>query len=208
MNNPTDCISHCTNCQLCKNQLPLVQLCYNAEIFWVGLSAVKSSVNYEIPLSSNTNSGKLINSIESILPSISFYKTNIVKCLPLEDGKIRYPSISEMKNCYFHLEREMEFFKPKIVFLLGKQVSSFVLKEYKINDISLNDDFNYSTYDVDEKIFIPIHHPSFILVYKRKKLTNYINSLREIIEVIKEERTFTNIVNYNKGRQPHAVETY
>lgn len=181
MSKLVETVRNCTKCNLCNNQLPLVQECNNADIFWVGLSAVKTQSTSDIPLSPITNSGKLIESIEFLLPSVSFYKTNLVKCLPLNKNKIRYPSSSEMKNCFFHLENEIDFFEPKMIFLLGKQVATFVLKEYGVKDISLNDSFNYETFQLGGNIFVPIHHPSFILIYKRKKLEDYIDGIKDII---------------------------
>jgi uracil-DNA glycosylase len=201
-----EAIRNCKNCKLFNNQLPLVEFCNDAEIFWVGLSAVKTSVNSEIPLSPNTNSGKLIKSIEYFLPSITFYKTNVVKCLPLENGKIRYPCLSEMKNCYSHLKAEIDFLKPKVVFLLGKQVATFVLKEYGLRDISLNEYFNYSTYCFEETIYIPIHHPSFILVYKRKKLSDYMGSIADIIENKREPNKTIRNIGYSQWMEKQIIK--
>jgi DNA polymerase len=181
MNNICHLMRNCQKCDLCKNQQPLIQtFSNNADIFWVGLSAVKTTNRSDTPLSQNTNSGKLIHSIEFVLPNVSFYKTNIVKCLPLKNDKIRYPSISEMKNCYFHFETEIKKFNPKIIFLLGKQVKDFVLNNHKIK-ASLDNNFNYSSHFFEGNMYIPIHHPSFILVYKRKKLSDYMQSIENII---------------------------
>jgi len=68
------------------------------DVMWVGLSAKKiKEKKYSYPLASDTNSGKVILEIEKMLPNISFYKTNLVKCLPLnEKGKIRYPNNHEI----------------------------------------------------------------------------------------------------------------
>ena len=185
MNSICDTIRNCQMCDLCRNQIPLVQNNTNeADVFWVGLSAVKVKDKLETPLSSTTNSGKLIHSIEfPFSANVSFYKTNIVKCLPLKDDKIRYPSLSEMKKCYSHLETEIKIFKPKIIFLLGKQVADFVLNKYDMQ-ASLSEDFNYYTHSFEQHKFIPIHHPSFILVYKRKKLSNYLQGIENIINNI------------------------
>ena len=182
MNKTYNVIKNCKSCELCQNQPPLVQQSSNAEIFWVGLSAVKTLNRNEMPLSINTNSGKLINTIEFFFKNKLFYKTNLVKCLPLENEKIRYPSTKEMKDCFFHLNDEISFLKPKLIFLLGKQVASFVLKEFGIKDFSLDDEFNYSSFLINNFKFIPIHHPSFVLIYKRKKLQNYINNIENIIK--------------------------
>ncbi|OAV64663.1 uracil-DNA glycosylase, family 4 [Bacteroidales bacterium Barb6] len=174
-------VRNCIKCDLCKNQTPLVQSYNNkeADVFWVGLSAVKTNNSLDIPLSPSTRSGELIHSIESLLPNVSFYKTNVVKCLPLKDDKIRYPSLSEMKNCQFHLESEIRNFKPNVIFLLGKQVSDFVLNSKE--KVSLDEGFNYNTYPRNKQIYVPIHHPSFILIYKRKKMTDYLHSIENII---------------------------
>lgn len=174
-------ITACDSCNLYLNQKPLIQKSNSAEIFWVGLSAVKTSDNRDIPLSNNTNSGKLINSIEYFIPEKSFHKTNLVKCLPLKNDKIRYPTIKEMKNCFFNLEKEINYLKPNYIFLLGKQVASFILNHYGIKEYSLNDEFDYNFFNINSYKFIPIHHPSFILIYKRKKLQKYIDGIEAII---------------------------
>jgi DNA polymerase len=176
-------IRSCHKCSLCDNQPPLVQKSTSADIFWVGLSAVKVSNKKDIPLSPNTNTGKLIHSIEFFFQNQVFHKTNVVKCVPLNDDKIRYPSNKEMKICFSHLKKEIEYLEPKVVFLLGKQVATFVLKEFNITDYSLNDDFNYHSFKSQNITLIPIHHPSFILVYKRKKIHEYMNAIEKIINI-------------------------
>ena len=51
---------------------------------WVGLSAVRvDDIEKETPLSNLTNTGKLLSEIESRNKKSEFYKTNLVKCLPL-----------------------------------------------------------------------------------------------------------------------------
>ncbi|MCE5175474.1 MAG: uracil-DNA glycosylase family protein [Bacteroidales bacterium] len=176
-----EAIVSCKRCDLCKNQTPLIQECSKADIFWVGLSAVKISDGQDIPLSPNTNTGKLIHSIEFFFQNKSFYKTNLVKCLPLANNKIRYPSAKEMTCCVSHLKDEIQSFKPKLIFLLGKQVATFVLREFGVMDYTLDEDFDYSSYSFGNTLFVPIHHPSFILVYKRKRLQEYIKSVEKII---------------------------
>jgi DNA polymerase len=134
-------------------------------------------------LSNNTNSGKLINSIEFFIPNVNFYKTNIVKCLPLKEEKIRYPFKKEMETCFFHLENEIDSLNPRLIFLLGKQVSEFVLNKYGIKEYSLNDNFEYKSFKVGNYRLVPIHHPSYILVYKRKRLQDYMKNIESIIKL-------------------------
>lgn len=183
MNKIWQSILTCKKCELCNNQSPIVQSDLDrADVFWIGLSAVKVKNYNETPLSANTNSGKLIRSVESLFCNkVSFYKTNVVKCLPLQNDKIRYPSIPEMNNCYFNLEEELKSLHPKIIFLLGKQVAKFILKRYNI-DVPLDENFNYHMVKLNNFLFIPIHHPSYILVYKRKRMSKYLQSLETIIK--------------------------
>jgi len=194
MNNLTEAIVSCKRCDLCKNQTPLIQKCSKADIFWVGLSAVKILNSQDIPLSPNTNTGKLIHSIEFFFQNKSFYKTNLVKCLPLTNDKIRYPSAREMTCCVSHLKDEIQFFKPKLIFLLGKQVATFVLREFGVMDYTLDENFDYSSYSFGNTLFVPIHHPSFVLVYKRKRLQEYIKSVEKIIGETEERKVYAPLI--------------
>ena len=182
-------IKPCTNkickaCGLYLHQLPAYEKVETSHIFWVGLSAVLFEEGIEpLPLSPLTKSGSLIESIEEPLRrEIQFYKTNIVKCVPLntELGKIRYPHEHEMEKCFPNFEYEMEVLTPKVVFLLGKQTASFVMKKFGFRDLSLPENFKYKAYKKNSVFFIPIHHPSYILVYKRKELTTYTKSIQSL----------------------------
>ncbi len=167
------------------NQLPISDKKGNAEVFWVGLSAVQidDSDEMKVPLSPTTRSGKLIQTIEErSLDDIKFYKTNLVKCLPLNENKIRYPELIEMNKCYPNLINELSILNPKIVFLLGKQVAKFVLKKHKISIGGYGENFKYESYLINDVLYIPIHHPSYILVYKRKNINDYVESVKAIIQ--------------------------
>ena len=96
--------------------------------------------------------------------------------------KVRYPLLHEMEKCYPNFEWELETLQPKTVFLLGKQVADFILKKMGVRNFSLDDNFNYHGIQINGITFIPVHHPSYILVYKRKALPEYIASLRSLIK--------------------------
>ena len=157
-------IKNCRKCNLYINQLPLLDKKDHCDVMWVGLSAKKvDDIDKNYPLEENTNSGLLIKEIEDILPSLNYYKTNLVKCLPLDNkGKIRYPSVNEMNKCISNLLIEIEVMNPKIIFLLGKNVYNFISKYMNKNNIKLNLPIKY------------IEHPSYIYVYKKKYKDNYI----------------------------------
>src|SRR5829696_3346980 len=92
----------CKACGLYLNQEPIYDAPRRSNIFWVGLSAVLFGKEQEkLPLSSSTSSGSLIHQIESSYrKEIIFYKTNLVKCVPLKKDKIRYPVEHEMNKCF------------------------------------------------------------------------------------------------------------
>jgi uracil-DNA glycosylase family 4 len=174
----------CKSCGLYLNQLPATDKKTQSDVFWVGLSAVAFTNEEErVPLSPTTRSGALLVEIErGFSDSITFFKTNLVKCLPLKENKIRYPISKEMENCFPNLNAEIEQFKPKVIFLLGKQVATFVLSKFNITHFHLDEDFEYKGYKVGEVTYIPIHHPSYVLIYKRKNLIKYIGEIRSVVE--------------------------
>lgn len=174
-------IRNCQKCGLCINQKPLLDTEKQCQVFWVGLSAKKAMTNTEIPLSPKTNTGMIIQKIEKSCCNVSTYKTNLVKCLPLsEQQKLRYPNKKEIDSCFENLLSEIHTMSPKIVFLLGEKVYSSVGKHLNI-DFEKWNGFEY-TYKTFEKIhYVPIHHPSYIYIYKRKKVDDYIKSIERII---------------------------
>jgi uracil-DNA glycosylase len=177
------CLKVCKACGLYLNQLPVLDFLKHSHVFWVGLSAVQFAEGIEhLPLSPTTRTGALITTIEETLKDeISFYKTNLVKCVPLKnDGKIRYPIEHEMEKCFPNFHFELETLKPTVVFLLGKQVATYVLKKMGVRDIELPNDFKYKPIEINNIFYVPVHHPSFMLVYKRKQLSTYIKSIQSI----------------------------
>lgn len=160
-------LAKCRNCHLYLNQLPLIDKKEKCDVMWVGLSAKKvENLKKNYPLEENTNSGKIIKEVEDELPNVNYYKTNLVKCLPLDDkGKIRYPNSDEMNACISNLIKEIEYLKPKIVFLLGNSVAGVVEKYIIKNNMELNVKFK------------KIEHPSYVYIYKRKYKQEYINKL-------------------------------
>jgi DNA polymerase len=177
----TEKIRKCQKCGLCLNQRPLLDLEKECQVFWVGLSAKKMKSDEEVPLSPETNTGMLIQKIEEKCDGVSTYKTNLVKCLPLtEQKKLRYPRGEEIDSCFEHLISEISAMSPQIVFLLGEKVYSSVERHLHIKFDKWKD-FEYHYKKYNGVYFIPIHHPSYIYVYKRKNINQYISSIEEII---------------------------
>lgn len=171
-------ISKCKKCDLCKNQPPIISPIREADIIIIGISSQKNSeTKVFTPLDSSTNSGKFISLLENSMPDKTFYKTNLVKCAPLNSGgKIRYPSQEELEKCFSHLENEIEMVKPKIIITLGNQVASFVSEKF---GIKLE---KYVLTKFNGVSILPIDHPSYIMIYKRKQLEQYKNRVVGIIK--------------------------
>lgn len=186
-----DSIRNCSKCSLCNYQLPLldnIDVTKKYQIFWVGLSAKKVTFQDEKPLSYTTNSGKLICDIEQRCNGILTYKTNLVKCVPLDEQfKLRYPNRKEIDLCIPNLEMEILNLKPKIVFLLGEKVAKSVSKYFQITFESW-DGYKYKYVKHKGIYYIPIHHPSYIFVYKRKEIEDYIVNIENLISELLWER--------------------
>lgn len=174
-------IRRCQKCGLCFNQRPLLDIEKECQIFWVGLSAKKVMSDAELPLSPETNTGMIIHKIEEGCEELITYKTNLVKCLPLtEKQKLRYPNKNEIDCCFEHLLSEIKAMYPQIVFLLGEKVCSTVAKKKKI-EFEKWKGFEYQYKKVEGIYYVPIHHPSYIHVYKRKMMQDYIKGVEKII---------------------------
>ena len=173
-NNCGNIIEKCNRCSISCNQKPLVDNMRKSDIMFLGISAKIKETEDEMPLSENTNSGKLIKMIEGRLleenSNILCYRSNMVKCVPLDkEGKIRYPEILEIENCIDNLVYELSIVKPKVVVLLGRLVEKYLKK--KINE------FGYNT--------ITIYHPSYIHVYRKKEIEKYVEeSSKNILKYV------------------------
>lgn len=177
-------IKNCNKCGLCKYQTPLIDDTKVCQVFWVGLSAKKVTFESEKPLSPTTNSGKLICDVEERCAEVLTYKTNLVKCVPLDEQmKLRYPNRKEIDVCFPNLEREINDLKPRIVFLLGDKVTKAISRHFQLT-FEPWDGFNYKYIIHNGTYYIPIHHPSYVHVYKRKQMEDYILNVENLISAL------------------------
>lgn len=154
----------------------------NIDVMWVGLSA-KKATNAEdfMPLNIDTNTGKLVAEIEAQCPSVNFHKTNLVKFPPLDSkGKLRYPTLEECARCYPELQIELQSVNPRVVLLLGNKTATFVLRQLGFHMPKLS--YSYQFFEYEKRWYVPIHHPSYIMVYKRKEKDQYIQAVKTVIE--------------------------
>lgn len=160
---------------MCKNQPPLIQRHRGrAEVFFTGLSAVATEqASHDEPFSEHTRSGGLLRQVAGDLAVTTVYYTNLVKCLPLHEGRIRYPRRSELELCFKNYQRELGTFLPRKVVLFGKQVSEFIAAKLQLNFGSSRRDFDFPVAHRDGVQYLAAYHPSYVLVYKRRHLALY-----------------------------------
>lgn len=178
----------CKACSLHRNQCPLVDklLAPRADVCWVGLSAKARLQADARPLSEETRSGAIIGEIESLFPSLVFYRTNLVKCPPMQNDRLRYPTTKEMTSCSPNVFLELKITRPQIVILLGRQVIDFFMGMSGLTAPVFDEAFSYQpqTSGIFSAPLLGVHHPSFVNVYRRKRLGEYTNGVARAIEDI------------------------
>jgi len=146
-------------------------------VYFIGLSAKPMCEH----LARETRTGNIIEQIILQLPSIKAVKTNLVKTPPIDhEGKLRYPNPGEMKLGWNELQEEMNQTFPILLVTLGQQVSFFLRSQMGIHPAKphLPDDFSCESYlSQSSSNILSVHHPSFVFVYRRKDVENYINNV-------------------------------
>lgn len=146
-------------------------------VYFVGLSA-KPMCEHLAP---ETRTGNIIEQIIHHLPSVKAVKTNLVKTPPIDqEGKLRYPNPNEMKTGWNELKGEMNQTFPNLLVTLGQQVSFFLRSQMGVQPAKpqLPSDFSYESYLSQYKSYIlSVHHPSFVFVYRRKDIKNYVENV-------------------------------
>jgi len=146
-------------------------------VFFVGLSA-KPNCEHLAP---ETRTGYIIEQIINCLPTVTVVKTNLVKTPPIDSaGKLRYPHPNEMKLGWRELQDEITQTHPHLLITLGQQVSFFLRSQMGVQPIKpqLPYDFSSKSYlSQSTSQILSIHHPSFVYVYRRKEIDNYIKNV-------------------------------
>lgn len=126
------------------------------KIIFLGLSNKKDL----LPFDESTNSGKIINDIINKLDD-KCLKLNLVQYAPLDkNGKLRYPNKKEINNSIPIFLKTVKSFNPDLIIGFGNIVKD------EISKIDL----------LKNKIIFK-KHPSYIFVYDRKNINNYINDI-------------------------------
>jgi DNA polymerase len=173
-----------SQCKSCREDLILGKGPNKAFVMFVGLSSKPGTE----ALCSSTNSGKLICEIEQhVAQTFNVYKTNLVKCAPMDaSGKLRYPTPDEMRACLPRLLKEIDYYQPRVIVPLGGQVAKFIFAELMSNPRfdGFGDDFRYQTFPFKGSVVLPVHHPSYVWIYRRKRIPQYIGAVSDrLLEV-------------------------
>jgi hypothetical protein len=146
-------------------------------VYFVGLSA-KPNCEHLAP---ETRTGYIIEQIIIRLPSVKTVKTNLVKTPPIDQaGKLRYPHLNEMTSGWDELQSEMDQTHPNLLVTLGQQVSFFLRYQMGVQPIKpqLPSDFSSESYlSQSTSCVLSVHHPSFVFVYRRKDIENYVENV-------------------------------
>lgn len=154
-----------------------------ADIFFTGLSAVRSTQpDHDEPFAASTRSGKLLRDIVDELDGPRVYYTNLVKCLPLWQDRIRYPLRSELELCFSHYTAELANLSPTKVVLFGRQVSNFIADKLNLQFRRPRGEFEFPVAQLGGVELLSAHHPSYVLVYKRRKLDLYKRRIAAFLE--------------------------
>lgn len=82
--------------------------------------------------------------------------------------------------CFKNLLAEIAEVKPKVVALLGEKVCSAVEKKLNIK-LKRWCGFEYFATEHNGIWYLPVQHPSYIYVYKRKEVEKYVKKVAEAI---------------------------
>lgn len=167
--------SGCQACGLYTVQKPLLAPPKASQVICVGLSAKQQTFVDEIPLDQRTNSGAVIHLLEQFC-GFEFYKTNLVKCAPTHNNKLRYPAKNEIDCCIPFLKGEIEELRPKVVLMLGRQVAEGIAQY-----LGFATPAAYTCVGHHNVSYIAMPHPSYLWIYKRKELNDRLTDIRDFI---------------------------
>ncbi len=155
----------CQRCALHLWQEPLLDFPQKSAIMLVGLSAKQISTAFEVPLDNHTKSGQLVSLMEKIAIQydLKIYRTNLVKCPPLDSHKkLRYPTQDEIDICFENILYEIDTLQPKIVILLGNIVRSTFNKKLNLK-IEIGKNCTFSFLQLNGRCYLASYHPSYIM---------------------------------------------
>lgn len=168
----------CNSCTITSQTVSAPNSSEHPHVMFIGISGKSVRGKDLDPLSGDSRSGSILTPLLTNFGESFFYKTNLVKCHPTDfSGKTRYPSNLEIDNCKPHTIDEINLIKPRIVFLLGK-----IVAENLLFTLTTSNSITFYSPTIHLGVaYFPIHHPSYISIYKRKHIHEYITKLSHAI---------------------------
>lgn len=139
-------------------------------------------------LPADTASGAIIDAIEKRLPGIDVFRTNATTAAPLDaQGQLRYPTELELRRAFPVLRKRLAISEPAIVVPLGAIVTRFLLKRLGVTSrfSTFDHAFRYQGFLTPTgRVVLPIHHPSYIVIYRRVQLDLYVRRVCSQLKVL------------------------
>lgn len=127
--------------------------------------------------------GKLLDKmlVEAGVIRDNLYVTNLLKCRTTVNNagtKNRPPTKDEITACQIWIDKELDLVKPKIVLTLGSLSSQYLLKDKNIKVTQIaGQEFEDTE---NNRIVVPMLHPSYILQYSRSNVDQFIGILKRL----------------------------
>lgn len=126
-------IRECKKCKLCEIRKNAVvgRGSMNPKVLFIGEAPGPNEDKEGIPFIGR--SGQLLNVwIQALgLKEDDYAITNVVKCFPNINGKIRAPDTYEVEACRGYLDKQIELLNPKYIVTLGKFAMQYFLPDKK-----------------------------------------------------------------------------
>ncbi|MBN1584919.1 uracil-DNA glycosylase family protein [Candidatus Uhrbacteria bacterium] len=153
-------------------------------VLWVGLSDKRTGDNVLPPLSESSPSGKIVDEAIIGLDGYEHIKENLVDFAPLDErNRMRYPTSEEMRMGAHRLMGIIERVRPSTVVILGRRAAKAVFDSFDLSHSCLSfGEFRYRSCSMGGVKYLPVHHPSFISIYRRKHKDSYLAAVREMIK--------------------------
>jgi len=166
--------------------------CQSRVVCFIGISNKPGDDGPVKPLSETTLSGKVISTVESKLRGVSgcsvFFRDNLVQKPPVSRGKLRYPTLREMKSEWESFEQRLADTESHVVILLGGMVSDFFRSksEVRIFACPFADGLLLKWAGIDEsgRIVLAVAHPSYVGIYARKRIGDYADAILNAIRTL------------------------
>ena len=172
-------IEKCDRCDLRGRGFAVERFVNSPRVMFIGEAPGAEEEKLRIPFVGRA--GKELDRWISFLEVKNYIITNVVKHRPPDN---RVPTNEEVLKCSYYLDIEIDYYKPKVLVLLGRTASSILQNDTVKNlsdliDLSINSTLYYREVRV-----IVLFHPSYSL---RTGIRPPLQKAKEVIQRIVED---------------------